>query len=149
LALAVGGANVRRTLLEKVDLKERFGDNPKAIALYLTKSLAKDELKPVLKALNQILIGQNVMAVARKTGIRRTALYRSFGGEINPTSAGASWRIECQACRSRLQADTRASSTEDWLPEKTDVTGRLRLAGSEQIKLTLPRTKSPGRCRGF
>jgi len=66
---------------EKVDLKERFGDNPKAIALYLTKSLAKNELKPVLKALNQILIGQNVMAVARKTGMRRTALYRSFGGK--------------------------------------------------------------------
>jgi len=80
----VGGANVRRIPLEKVDLKERFGDNPKAIALYLTKSLAKNELKPVLKALNQILIGQNVMAVARKTGMRRPALYRSFGGEINP-----------------------------------------------------------------
>ena len=70
---------------EKVNLKERFGDNPKAIALYLTKSLAKNELKPVLKALNQILIGQNVMAVARKTGKRRTALYRSFGGkEVDP-----------------------------------------------------------------
>ena len=69
---------------EKAELKERFGDNPKAIALYLTKSLAKNELKQVLKALNQILIGQNVMAVARKTGMRRTALYRSFGGEINP-----------------------------------------------------------------
>ena len=64
--------------------KGRPERNPKAIALYLTKSLAKDELEPLLKALNQILIGQNVMAVARKTGIRRTALYRSFGREINP-----------------------------------------------------------------
>jgi probable addiction module antidote protein len=69
---------------EKVDLKERFGDNPKAIALYLTKSLAKNELKPLLNALNQILIGQNVMAVARKTGMRRPTLYRSFGAKVDP-----------------------------------------------------------------
>jgi probable addiction module antidote protein len=46
--------------------------------------LAKNELEPVLKALNQILIGQNVMAIARKTGMRRPTLYKSFGGKINP-----------------------------------------------------------------
>ena len=70
---------------EKADLKERFRDDPKAIALYLTKSLAKNELEPVLKALNQILVGQNVMAVARKTGMRRATLYKSFGGKSNPS----------------------------------------------------------------
>ena len=70
---------------EKADLKERFRDNPKAIALYLTESLAKNELGPVLKALSQILIGQNVMAIAREAGIERATLYDSFGGETDPS----------------------------------------------------------------
>src|SRR6516165_10011663 len=70
---------------EKADLKERFGDNPKAIAHHLTESLATNELEPVLKALNQILVGQNVMAIAREAGIERATLYDSFGGETDPS----------------------------------------------------------------
>jgi probable addiction module antidote protein len=65
----------------KAELRERFGDNPKAIALHLTEALRKNELEPVLKALNEILIGQNVMAIAREAGIDRTTLYDSFGGK--------------------------------------------------------------------
>ena len=70
---------------EKADLKNRFRDNPKAIAICLTESLATNELEPVLKALNQILVGQNVMAVAREAGMRRDKLYRTFGGRVDPT----------------------------------------------------------------
>ena len=70
---------------EKADLKERFRDNPKAIAICLTESLATNELEPVLKALNQILVGQNVMAIAREAGINRATLYDSFGGETDPS----------------------------------------------------------------
>ena len=70
---------------EKADLKERFRDNPKAIANCLTQSLATNELEPVLKALNQILVGQNVMAIAREAGIERATLYDSFGGKSNPS----------------------------------------------------------------
>jgi probable addiction module antidote protein len=70
---------------QKADLNERFKDNPEAIAIRLTESLATNELKPVLKALNQILIGQNVMAIARETGMERATLYDSFGGEVNPS----------------------------------------------------------------
>ena len=70
---------------EKADLKERFRDNPKAIANCLTQSLATNELEPVLKALNQILVGQNVMAIAREAGIERATLYDSFGGETDPS----------------------------------------------------------------
>ena len=70
---------------EKADLKERFRDNPKAIANCLTQSLATNELEPVLKALNQILVGQNVMAIAREAGIERATLYDSFGGKTDPS----------------------------------------------------------------
>jgi probable addiction module antidote protein len=70
---------------EKADLKNQFRDNPEAIARYLSESLAKNELGPVLQALNQILVGQNVMAVAREAGMRRDKLYRTFGGRVDPT----------------------------------------------------------------
>jgi len=70
---------------EKAHLKERFRDNPKAIAICLTQSLATNELEPVLRALNQILVGQNVMAIAREAGIERATLYDSFGGETDPS----------------------------------------------------------------
>ena len=69
----------------KADLKKKFGENPGRIARYLTVSLANNELEPVLKALNQILIGQNVMAIAREAGIERATLYDSFGGKSNPS----------------------------------------------------------------
>ena len=70
---------------EKAELKERFGDNPKAIANCLTQSLATNELEPVLRALNQIVVGQNVMAIAREAGIERATLYDSFGGKTDPS----------------------------------------------------------------
>jgi probable addiction module antidote protein len=70
---------------KKAYLTERFKDNPEAIATCLTESLASNELEPVLKALNQILIGQNVMAIAREAGIERATLYDSFGGKSNPS----------------------------------------------------------------
>jgi probable addiction module antidote protein len=70
---------------EKADLKNQFRDNPEAIARYLSESLAKNEVGPVLRALNQILVGQNVMAVAREAGMRRDKLYRTFGGRVDPT----------------------------------------------------------------
>jgi probable addiction module antidote protein len=71
--------------MEKADLNERFRDNPKAIAHHLTESLATNEMEPVLKALNQIVIGQNVMAIAREAGINRATLYDSFGGNTDPS----------------------------------------------------------------
>ena len=70
---------------EKADLKNRFHDNPEAIARHLTESLAENELGPFLNALNQILIGQNVMAVARKSGMQREGIYRSFRRNGDPS----------------------------------------------------------------
>ena len=67
---------------DKADLKRRFGDNPDAIAQYLTEAFAENELAPVLRALAQIVRGQNVKALARKTGMGREGLHRSFAGEV-------------------------------------------------------------------
>ena len=69
---------------DKADLKRRFGDNPDAIAQYLTEAFAENELAPVLRALAQIVRGQNVKALARKTGMGREGLHRSFAGEVQP-----------------------------------------------------------------
>ena len=69
---------------DKADLKRRFGNNSEAIAQYLTEALAKNELAPVLKALAEIVRGQNVKALARKTGMGREGLHRSFAGEVQP-----------------------------------------------------------------
>lgn len=60
-------------------------DNPEAIACLLNEALATDELDSVLIALNQILIAQNVAAIARESGLRRDKLYGSFGGTVDPT----------------------------------------------------------------
>ena len=65
---------------EKTDLKRRFRNNPKAVASHLNKSLRTKEFEPVLNALRQVFVGQNVAAVARETGLRRETLYRTFGG---------------------------------------------------------------------
>ena len=70
---------------DKAALKTRFRDNPEAIARYLNKSIEKNELQPVLTALDKILRAQNVQAVARESGMRRDKLYRTFGGKVDPT----------------------------------------------------------------
>src|SRR5215470_11772732 len=69
---------------DKADLKARFGNNPKAIARYLSESLAKNQLQPVLTAFDEILRAQNVQAIAREAGMRRDKLYGTFGGKVDP-----------------------------------------------------------------
>ena len=59
-------------------------DNPVAIAKYLTEVLSKNELVPVLVALNHVMRAQNVKAMAENAGLRRDRLYKTFGGDIDP-----------------------------------------------------------------
>lgn len=59
-------------------------DNPAKIAEYLTEAFATDDLPTILNAFRNVLRAQNVMALARDTGLRRDRLYRTFGGEIDP-----------------------------------------------------------------
>ena len=70
---------------EKNDLKRRFRDKPEAVARHLNRSLKANQLQPVLNALHEILVGQNVAAVARESGMRRDKLYGTFGGTVDPT----------------------------------------------------------------
>jgi probable addiction module antidote protein len=68
---------------DKVALK-RFRDNPEAIARHLNKSLKTNELQPILDALRDVVVGQNVAAIAREAGMRRDKLYGTFGGDVDP-----------------------------------------------------------------
>ena len=70
---------------EKNDLKRRFLDKPEEVARHLNRSLKANQLQPVLNALHEILVGQNVAAVARESGMRRDKLYGTFGGTVDPT----------------------------------------------------------------
>jgi probable addiction module antidote protein len=63
---------------------KRFRDNPQEISAFLTAAFAANDFAEVLKALNLVLRGQNVKALAKRAGFRREALYKSFGGEVNP-----------------------------------------------------------------
>src|SRR5690349_1552643 len=83
-------------------------NDPESIADFLNKSLNKKEIEPVLKALRDILVAQNVMALARETGMRRDKLYGTFGGEVDPTLSrvlkllwGLNIRIIAEPCPSK------------------------------------------------
>jgi probable addiction module antidote protein len=84
--LAVPGSRAKsiRPRTRRKPLTEYFGDNPKAIARLLTFALATNQLQPVLTALNQIVVAQNVAALSRKIGLGRERLYRTFGGTADP-----------------------------------------------------------------
>jgi len=84
LAVPVSRATTIRPRTRRKPLTEYFGDNPKAIARLLTFALATNQLQPVLTALNQIVVAQNVAALSRETGLGRERLYRTFGGTADP-----------------------------------------------------------------
>jgi len=58
-------------------------DNPAAIAEYLNKALAKNDLQSILQALKFVVRAQNVMALAELTGMRREAL-PELSGHASP-----------------------------------------------------------------
>jgi probable addiction module antidote protein len=64
--------------------RERFRDNPTAIAKYLAAAFETNDLDTVLAALNSVLRAQNVQALSRESGLHRVTLYKSFGGRANP-----------------------------------------------------------------
>ena len=69
--------------VEKKELRH-LRDEPESIADHLNNSLNKQEIESVLGALRDIVLAQNVMALARETGLRRDKLYGTFGGEVDP-----------------------------------------------------------------
>jgi probable addiction module antidote protein len=61
-----------------------FRDNPEAVAEHLTKAFATNDVGIIVRAINEIMRAQNVVALAKNAGLRRDRLYKSFGGKIDP-----------------------------------------------------------------
>ena len=68
---------------KKLDL-EKYRNNPKAIADYLTEAFEKNDLGAAVIAIKSVMSAQNVQELSEITGMRREALYRTFGGQANP-----------------------------------------------------------------
>lgn len=68
----------------KAILAELFRDNPAAIATYLTERMRENDFDAARTALSRVMQAQNVQMLARDAGLRRDALYRTFGGRIDP-----------------------------------------------------------------
>ena len=87
----------------KADIK-MFRDNPLAIASYLSDSFDKNDYDAILLALNRVLRSQNVQALAREAGLRRDRLYKTFGGETDPTLYRVMDLFEALGVRFTVQA---------------------------------------------
>lgn len=68
----------------KAVLANRFRDNPTSIAAYLTEKFEQNDIAEAKEALSFVMQAQNVQILARDAGMRRDALYRTFGGRIDP-----------------------------------------------------------------
>ncbi|KQT05494.1 transcriptional regulator [Bradyrhizobium sp. Leaf396] len=65
-------------------LNKILRDNPAEISTYLTEKFRENNPESARKALNVVMHAQNVQILARDAGLRRDALYRTFGGRIDP-----------------------------------------------------------------
>ena len=68
---------------KKIDVA-LFRDNPYAIAAYLAEKFEENDREAILQAINKVMRAQNVQALARESGLRRDALYRTFAGDNDP-----------------------------------------------------------------
>jgi probable addiction module antidote protein len=68
----------------KAILADFFRDNPAAIANYLTEKMKENDFDAARTGLSLVMRAQNVQMLARDAGLRRDALYRTFGGRIDP-----------------------------------------------------------------
>jgi probable addiction module antidote protein len=62
----------------------KYRDNPKAIAAYLNKALLSRDSNLVSLAIRDMARVQGMTRFARKAGMRRESLYKSFGGTSSP-----------------------------------------------------------------
>ncbi|MBR1363433.1 helix-turn-helix domain-containing transcriptional regulator [Bradyrhizobium ottawaense] len=68
----------------EANIADLVRDNPAAISAYLTEKFAENEISEARTALSVVMKAQNVQILARDAGLRRDALYRTFGGRIDP-----------------------------------------------------------------
>ena len=60
--------------------RNKYRENPHAIAKYLTEAFEKNDLNGILDAIRSVMKAQNVKALSEAIGIRRDGLYKTFGG---------------------------------------------------------------------
>lgn len=68
----------------QTNLGELLRDNPAGISFYLTEIFRENDIVIAREALRVVMRSQNVQILARDAGMRRDALYRTFGGRIDP-----------------------------------------------------------------
>jgi probable addiction module antidote protein len=68
----------------KEPVRKDCRDNPVAISKYLTEIFDKNDLHVLLDALNSVMRAQNVVGLSKSMGVRRRALYKAFGGGVDP-----------------------------------------------------------------
>ncbi|KYH03133.1 addiction module antidote protein [Bradyrhizobium sp. DOA1] len=68
----------------EANIADLVRDDPAAISAYLTENFAENDASKAQKALSVVMKAQNVQMLARDAGLRRDALYRTFGGRIDP-----------------------------------------------------------------
>jgi probable addiction module antidote protein len=59
-------------------------DQPKMIASVLNDALAKGDTVAFVKAIGDLIRAQGMTGVSQKTGLNRSTLYISFGGDMMP-----------------------------------------------------------------
>ncbi|MDA9538524.1 transcriptional regulator [Bradyrhizobium sp. CCBAU 21362] len=69
---------------DTANLADLVRDNPAAAAAYLTEKFEENDISKAQAALSTVMRAQNVQILARDAGLRRDALYRTFGGRIDP-----------------------------------------------------------------
>ncbi len=75
--------SVLSKLPKKKLLKQRFRDDPRATATYLSEAFGSD-FGTARAALAWVIRAQTVQDIARKAKLRRDGLYRTFGGDQDP-----------------------------------------------------------------
>jgi probable addiction module antidote protein len=63
---------------------KRHRDNPSAIAEYLNSAFSTGDSAAIAKAIGNMLRAQGVARFAKKAGMRRDTLYRTFNGKTSP-----------------------------------------------------------------
>ena len=58
--------------------------SPEAVAAYLTEALATDDAAYICTALDTIARAKGMSSIAKKTGLSRESLYKSFSGSSKP-----------------------------------------------------------------
>ncbi len=73
-----------KMLKRPVSELSQYRNNPEAISEYLADAFETQDMALIISAIQTVMRAQNVIQLAAATGLGREALYRTFGGGVNP-----------------------------------------------------------------